>query len=142
MLQGIRIYTDDTVWRKVLENFGAVAAANASVADIDFDSLNIAIPVSPLELKSVILNAIDKRQRDVVRSVFGRSVDLPRLQMQIVVLLYQTGGMFINDLKTVLGISPDIATHTIDAAIYRLRKTYGRDFIKNENGRYSLSQFI
>jgi hypothetical protein len=56
--------------------------------------------------------------------------------MNIVVLLFKTGGMSVNDLKNVLGYSPDIATHTIDTAIYQLRKTYGRNFIKNENGKY------
>lgn len=140
MLQGIRIYTNDAIWRKVLQDLGAVVVHDINVADVDFDSLDITGPMSPLELKSVILTVIDKNQQNIVSKVFNETVALPRLQMQIVVLLYQTGGMFINDLKNVLGISPDVATHTIDTAIYQLRKSYGRDFIKNDNGKYSIGK--
>jgi hypothetical protein len=142
MLQGIRIYTADVIWRKVLSDLGAVVATEPLVADIDFDSLDVSVPVSPLELKSIILTSIDKVQQEIVKKIFHTPVALPRLQMQIVVLLYQTGGMNILDLKNVLGISPDIATHTINTAIYQLRKTYGRDFIKNDNGKYSLGKGI
>jgi hypothetical protein len=140
MLQGIRIYTGDAVWRKVLQDLGAAAADDANAADVDFDSLNVSCPLFPMELKSAILDSFDQTKRRIMTAIFGRPVELPRLQMQIVVLLHKTGGMFANDLKAILGISPDAATHTIDAAIYQLRKTYGRDFIKNDNGKYSLGK--
>ncbi|MDR1337921.1 MAG: hypothetical protein LBJ73_02740 [Rickettsiales bacterium] len=140
MLQGVRIYTTDAVWRKVLQDLGAMIVDGASVADVDFDSLDIPSPVFPMKLKSIILASIDKAQRDIMEKVFHMPVALPRLQMRIVVLLHQTGGMFINDLKNVLGILPDVATHAIDTAIYQLRKTYGRDFIKNDNGKYSIGR--
>lgn len=138
MLEGIRLYTIDNVWHKVLGDLGAVVVDNENVADINFDSLNVSSPLSVLELKSIMLNEIDAKQRKIIKKVFGKNVVLPRLQLQIIVLLYQTGGMNIVDLKTVLGIAPDIATHTVDTAIYQLRKVYGREFIKNENGKYLL----
>jgi hypothetical protein len=140
MLHGIRIYTGDRLWRKILGDLGAVMAENAKGADLDFDSLALPGQVSGLELKSIILDAIEKRQQKIIRRIFGHFVALPRLQQQIVVLLFQTGGMAADDLKAVLGYSPDIATHTVDTAIYQLRKAYGRDFIKNENRKYSLGK--
>lgn len=136
MLNGIRIYTNDDVWRKILTDLGANSMSDSNLADINVDSLDIPDAVSPLELKSIILNSLDIKQQNIIRQVFGKHVVLPALQMQIVVLLMQTGGMSAADLKSTL--APDIATHTIDTAIYHLRKTYGRDFIKNENGKYFL----
>jgi len=136
MLHGIRIHTKDNMWCKILTDFGAAVTDDSNIADIDLDSLNIPEQVTPLELKSIILNSIDNKQNEILKKVFKKTVKLPRLQMYIVVLLFKTGGMSITDLKNVLGYSPDIATHTIDTAIYQLRKVYGHDFIKNENGKY------
>jgi hypothetical protein len=140
MLQGIRIYTSDAVWQKVLQNLGAAVVCDADTADVDFDSLDFAAPVSLLDLKSTVLAAAEATRRRVMMTVFGAAVALPDLQTQIVVLLHQTGGMLAGDLKTMLGIPPDVATHTIETAIYQLRKTYGRDFIKNDNGKYSVGK--
>ena len=42
------------------------------------------------------------------------------------------------ELKNALGYMPNVATHTIDTAIYNMRKLYGRDFIKRENGVYKI----
>jgi hypothetical protein len=140
MLQGIRIYTSDAVWQKVLQNLGAAVVCDANTADVDFDSLDFAAPASLLDLKSTVLAAADETRRRAMNAVFGKIATLPDLQTQIVVLLHQTGGMLACDLKTVLGIPPDVATHTIETAIYQLRKTYGRDFIKNNNGKYSVGK--
>ena len=60
------------------------------------------------------------------------------MQSQIVVWLRRRGAMTGDELKQAMGYAPDAATHTIDTAIYQLRKTYGRDFIINTNGVYSL----
>lgn len=77
---------------------------------------------------------------DVLRRVFGHRVTISRMQTQIVALLEQSGGMTISQIKDALGFSPDIATHTIDNAIYQLRKSYGRDFIQNNNGVYTIGK--
>lgn len=73
-----------------------------------------------------------------MQKLFGKTVVLPYQQMQIIMLLFKTGGMSAGELKNVLGYSSDTTTHTIDTAIYNLRRVYGRDFIKNENGKYLL----
>ena len=134
MLNDIRIYTTDAIWRQILTSLGAVIVDDQSIADLNFDQMDIATNVSPLELKSLILNAVETNQQKIIKKIFNKSIKLPQLQMQIVVLLYQTGGMAGEKLRSIL--APDITTHTIDTAIYQLRKTYGRDFIKNENGKY------
>lgn len=138
MLNGIRIYTADNLWRKILTDLSAIVTNAPNVADVNLDSLKLPRQITPLELKATILNGIDIAQRKVIKRVFNKIVFLPRLQMQIVVLLVQTGGMSAAELKNVMGYLPDTATHTIDTAIYQLRKAYGHDFIKNENGKYSI----
>ena len=42
------------------------------------------------------------------------------------------------ELKRLIGLSPDITTHTVENAIYQLRKKYGRDIILNINGKYKI----
>ena len=48
--------------------------------------------------------------------------------------------MTVDQLKCALGYSPDASTHTVDTAIYQLRRAYGRDFILNTDGVYSLGK--
>lgn len=136
MLNGISIYATNKVWRKILIDLGATLVDDSKLADLNFDSLKVTDNLTPIELQSIILNTIDTNQREIIKKIFKKSEVLPSLQKSIVVLLYKTGGISASDLKSVMGYSPDIATHTIDTAIYQLRKTYGKDFIKNENGKY------
>ena len=75
-----------------------------------------------------------------MKKIFGTSVILPRMQGQIVTLLYKTGGMRAPEIRSALGYSPNAATHTVDTAIYQLRRAYGRDFIINDNGVYRLGK--
>ncbi len=138
MLKGVRIYTSDTIWRQILTDFGASVLDAPTTTDINFDNLNISSPLTPMELKSAILNANDNAS--VLREIFGADVSLPRLQAQIIVSLYKSGGMTGNELKDALGYAPDVATHTVDTAIYQLRRAYGRGFIINSNGMYRLGK--
>ena len=138
MLTGIRIYTSDTIWRQILGDLGAIVLDAPNSMDIDFDSLEITAPIGPLELKSRLLTANDTGK--TLRLIFGKDVSLPRLQAQILVALRKTGGMTAGELKHALGYAPDVATHTIDNAIYQLRRTYGRGFILNTNGVYSIGK--
>jgi len=140
MLNGIRIFTTDDTWRKILIDLGATVVDCPGVTDIRFDKLGIKSPALALDIKSAILDTINHNHQKIINRVFGKNVILPRLQMQIVTLLVETGGMTASDLRSVLGYSPDVATHTIDTAIYQLRKTYGRDFIKNDNGKYIIGK--
>lgn len=138
MLQGVRIYTSDTIWRQILTDFGATVLDAPTTTDINFDNLNISSPLTPMELKSAILNANDNAA--VLCEIFGADVSLPRLQAQIIVSLYKSGGMTGNELKDALGYAPDVATHTVDTAIYQLRRAYGRGFIINSNGVYRIGK--
>ncbi len=138
MLTGIRIYSADTVWRQILADFGATVLDAPNAAYINFDDLDVSSILAPLELKTIILNATDGAH--ILHQVFGGATHLPRIQSQIVVWLYKTGGMTGMELKNALGYAPDVTTHAVDTAIYQLRKTYGREFIKNTNGVYSLGK--
>ncbi len=140
MLNGIRIFTSNNTWRRILACLDASIVTDPKFADVNIDSMKLGGTVSSIELKSLILQRIDDNQQKILKQVFGGTVALPRLQMQIIVLLYQTGGMSAGDLKTILGYVPDVATHTIDTAIYNLRKAYGRDFIKNKDGKYFIGK--
>ena len=102
----------------------------------DLDSLKLNVPVTPLELKTAIISALD--DADVLNSVFGRPVSLSPIQKQIIVRLKKSGGMNADELKLTLGYAHDATTHTVDTAIYGLRKLFGRDFIKNENGKFKI----
>ena len=63
---------------------------------------------------------------------------LPALQRKIVVLLYKNPDISINELKELLGVLPNVTTHTVENAIYQLRKNYGHDFIINAKGKYKI----
>ena len=96
------------------------------------------MPISPIQLKAALLDAADSS--NIIRKIFGTNVRLSNLHTQIVVQLYKSGGMNAATLKSVMGYSADAATHTVDTAIYQLRKLYGHDFIINENGVYKIGK--
>ncbi len=138
MLDGIKIFSADTVWRAILADMGAVVTATPATADVNIDELEITQPTSPMALKAAILRAIDSG--DVMRRLFGRDVSLPRLQGQIVMLLHKNGAMSVAAIKNALGYSPGASTHVVDNAIYQLRRAFGHDFIINENGTYRIGR--
>ena len=136
MLESVKIYTSDKFWSQILTDLGAVLVDNIDVADVNLDNVNLNAPVSVAELKNIIFNCCE--HTDIIIKVFGEYVVLPRLQHKIIVSLYKNPNINISDLKTALGVSPDLTTHAVETAIYQLRKNYGRDFIQNENGKYSI----
>jgi len=138
VLKDIRIFSADKIWRKILADFDAVVPDSPDTADINLDDLELVLPVSALNLKTAILEGLDKTE--VLQKIFGKPVNLSELQTKIVVWLYKSGEMSAVDLKNVSGYSPDMATHAIDTAIYQLRKIYGRDFIQNKDGKYRLGK--
>ena len=138
MLKDIRIFSADKIWRKILADFDAVVPDSPDTADINLDDLELVLPVSALNLKTAILEGLDKTE--VLQKIFGKPVNLSELQTKIVVWLYKSGEMSAVDLKNVSGYSPDMATHAIDTAIYQLRKIYGRGFIQNKDGKYRLGK--
>ena len=138
MLNGIRVYSADPYWRNILIDLGATVLDAPNVMDVNFDSLNISMPISPMQLKAALLDATDSS--NIIRKIFGHNVRLSNLHTQIVVQLYKSGGMNVGTLKSALGYSADAATHTVDTAIYQLRKLYGHEFIINDGGVYKIGK--
>ena len=137
MLSGIRIYSSNPIWRHILSELGATVTDAANVLDLNFDEITPNRAISATELKSLILNSTDNSK--ILKSVFGNKVpQLSDIQENIIVSLVRGGGMTGAELKKALGYMPDVATHTIDTAIYTLRKLFGHDFIKLENGVYKI----
>lgn len=132
MLSGIRIFSDDKCWTRILSELGATLVQNPDTADVILANLGLKSPVTPLELKSAIIAELDNTK--ILNAVFGRPVRLSDIQAQIVVRLYKSGGMSVNDLKIAMGYAPNVNTHAVETAIYGLRKLFGRDFIRNNNG--------
>ncbi len=138
MLNGVRIFASDKIWRQILADFGATVTDVPAITDINFDDLKLDDVVNPIQLKAAILAAADGGR--ALFEIFGRSVILPQLQARIVVLLYKTGGMTYQDLRIALGVMPDTTSHAIDTAIYQLRQQFGREFIKNIDGVYKIGK--
>lgn len=138
MLDNVKIYTSDTVWRQILSDLGAVIVDSANVADVVFDDIKTDAPMSVMELQNIILSNVDNS--DIIRRVFGDDVKLSNLQRRLIVLLYKNPDITMRDLKTALGLSPDMTTHAVETAIYQLRKIYGHDIIENTNGKYKIGR--
>lgn len=138
MLENIKVYTSDIYWNHILIDLGVRVVDSSSIADVMFDELKIQTPISINDLQNVIISAFNNN--DVINAVFGHDVVLPALQRKIIVALYNNPNMNINELKLAVGLSPDITTHSVENAIYQLRKNYGRDFILNIDGGYKIGR--
>ena len=138
MFTGIQIFSSDPIWRQIFSDLNATVHEKPSISVINFDDLSVPPSVGLMELKSLILDAADIGR--VLYEIFGKNVSLPQIQSQLLVLLYKSGGMTANQLKHALGYAPEAATHTVDTAIYQLRKTYGHNFIRNTKGVYSIGE--
>lgn len=136
MFKGIKIYTSDKYWNHIFTDLGADIVDSKNTADVVFDDVNIDAPVSMLDLQDIIFNR--QNNSDIIRSVFGTDVALSVLQRKIIVLLYKNPNISMRELKDALGLAPDIATHSVENAIYQLRKVYGYEFIQNINGGYKI----
>lgn len=138
MLDNIKVYASDKYWNHILTDLGACVVDTPDVADVIFDDIKAIAPISVDEVQSYILSLFNNN--DIVRDVFGKDVVLPALQRKIIVALYKNPNVQIRELKLLVGLSPDITTHSVENAIYQLRKTYGHNFIINENGGYKIGR--
>lgn len=137
MLQGLHIYSSDDIWRHILSELGATVTDAPNVLDVNFDEIAPNAAITATELKSLILNSADNSK--ILQSVFHGAVpQLSDVQENIIVSLWRGGAMSGSELKNALGFMPDVATHTIDTAIYTIRKLCGREFIVLNNGVYKL----
>lgn len=138
MLNNIKIYTSDDIWRHILTDLGATVISDMSVDAVNFDSLDVNMPITIIDLHKLLLTVSDEEY--IVQQILGDSKHCSRLQMRIIICLYRSHGMTIPQLKNVLGYAADADTHTVDTAIYNLRKIFGHDFIINNHGVYSLGK--
>ena len=138
MLNNIKIYTADKYWTRILADLGANLVDAPEIADVSFDDIKINTPIFVDDLHNLILDQFNNN--DVIVNVFGRDVILPELQRKIVIALYKNPDIQMRELKLAVGLLPDIATHSVENAIYQLRKKYGRGFILNENGGYRIGR--
>lgn len=137
MLNGIKIYSSQLIWRHIFNELGATVTDSPNVLGVNFDEIMPDSPLTVTELKSLILNYADNT--NILSALFHDNVpQLSNVQKNIIVSLWRTGGMSGAELKHALGFMPGVATHPIDTAIYTLRKLCGRDFIILENGVYKL----
>lgn len=138
MMENTRIYTVDKYWRQIFTDLGMIVVDSPNVADVVFDDIDVKKPISIMNLQNIILNQLDNA--DIVREVFGSDVALSNLQHKLIVMLYKKPDITMRELKTALGLSPDITTHSVETAIYQLRKKYGHNVILNTNGKYKIGQ--
>jgi len=136
MFENIKIYTSDEYWKHILTDLCAVVVDDPNTADIMFDNIGVRVPISVPDLQKTIFDCVNST--DIIHKVFGKNVYLPVLQHKIVVQLYKKTNMSMSELKSALGVLPDVTTHVVENAIYQLRKIYGHDFIVNENGKYKI----
>ena len=136
MLNGIKIFSSDDLWRHILRDMGA-DVVDAPAADcVNFDDIAPNKVLSPYELKGLIFGRMDNAK--ILHSVFGENVpQMSDMQASVVVQLARSDGLSGAELKKALDYMP-VATHAIDTAIYNLRKLCGRDFIVLENGVYKI----
>lgn len=138
MMENTRIYTVDKYWRQIFTDLGMIVVDSPNIADVVFDDIDVKKPISIMNLQNIILNQLDNA--DIVREVFGSDVALSNLQHKLIVMLYKKPDITMRELKTALGLSPDITTHSVETAIYQLRKKYGHNVILNTNGKYKIGQ--
>lgn len=132
----IKVYTKDIFWKHILADLGVNVVDESSIADVNLDEIDLKTPISAKDLQNILINA--SNNTEIIKSIFGKDVFLPALQHKILVLLYKNPNMNVKELKSALGIAPDITTHSVENAIYQLRKAYGHDFILNTDGGYKI----
>ena len=138
MFKDIKIYASDKYWQHIFANLGAVITDSKNTADVVFDDIDINAPISVADLQSIIFNC--SNNQDIITNIFGHYVILPKLQHKILVALYKNPNISMQKLKELLGVLPDVTTHTVENAVYQLRKNYGHDFIQNTDGKYKIGR--
>lgn len=136
MLNGIRVFSSDSTWRHILLSLGATVLDTPNVLDVNLDDIPLPAAISPEQLKSLIVQHADNTR--ILKSVFGNKIpQLSNIQQGIIVALRRSDGMTGPELKATLEHLP-ASVHTIENAIYDLRKLCGRDFIILKDGVYKI----
>ena len=136
MLNGIRVFSSNPTWRHILLALGATVLDAPNVLDVNLDNIPLPAAISPTELKLLIVQHADNTQ--ILKSVFGDNIpQLSNIQQGIIVALRRSDGMTGNELRAILEHLP-ASMHTIENAIYDLRKLCGHDFITLKDGVYKI----
>lgn len=137
MTTGKALYTKDSVWRKILDDLGLGYDADMN---LDFDKMIPNRAISVVELKSIILQNIENQNAAIMNKVFGHAGPVSHAGEKIITALYHAGaaGLSAGELCKSLGYAPDSNTHAVESCVYQLRKQFGRNIIKNENGKYKI----
>jgi len=136
MFDNISVFTSDIYWKRIFVDLGMCLVDDVIMADVDFDSLQIKHPISLSELQQIVL---DEANHDkMMIDIFHKHVLVSKLQKKILNALYKYGDLDIVSLKQYVGIDSSIMSHTVETAIYQLRKIYGHDLIYNHEGKYRL----
>lgn len=136
MTDNIKIYATDKYWQHIFADLGMSVVDSPNIADVCFDDFVPKGPVTISQLKSIVFDSLDNH--DIIKSIFGQYMVLPVLQHKIIVVLYKNPGISISELKNLVGVLPNLTTHTVENAVYQLRKKYGHDFIINDKGKYKI----
>ncbi len=138
MLDNIKIYTSDEYWKHILTDLGANVVDTPNVADVVFDNDGMGGPVSVDKLRNLILTQFNSN--DIIYNIFGQDVILSDLQRKIVITLYKKPDIQMRELKSAVGVMAGMTTHSVENAVYQLRKKFGHDFILNRNGGYKIGR--
>lgn len=135
MFNGITFWTEDKIWRGILIDLGAQFSPR-DIADVIFKPNK---KFSPAELNAEILHLADIHEAGTIKKICG-TVSLSGAQKKIIMTLHKHGknGADVSTLQQQLGYAPGAATNAVGTAIYQLRKIFGKDFIKNNGGKYKL----
>lgn len=135
MFNGITFWTDDKIWRGILTDLGAQFSPRESANVIFKPSKKL----SPTELNAEILHIADSHESEILKKIC-KNENLSGTQKKIVIALYNAGtdGIDAVGLQQKLGYAAGASTNAVGTAIYQLRKTFGKDFIKSEGGKYKL----
>lgn len=136
MFENVKIFTCDECWQHIFTNLGADITDSPNVADVVFDDINIDLPITVDDLRRIIFDSLNNT--DIITDIFGRYVVLPKLQHKIIIMLVKNPGITMQELKNLVGVLPGVTTHSVENAVYQLRKKYGHDFIINIDGKYTI----
>jgi hypothetical protein len=150
MINEITFWTDDKVWRGILSDLGAVFAPR-DTADVIWCPPHPAFakgygglrrgapPLRGGHIKAEILRLRDLRESQILKKVCGNT-SVSEAQKKLIIALYRAGenGASADELQQQLGYAIGAKTNAANTAIYQLRKIFGKEFIRNEGGRYKL----
>jgi len=122
MTINVRLFTGDSVWKKILEELGA---------DVSPGGINFTAPEKKLSLCE-LHEHVEKLSLKRIAELNAQA--LSDAEQSLLLLLPADA----NYLKRALGYADDAKTHTVETLIYKIRKKLGQDFVRLADGVYTL----